>query len=115
MGERALVLGAFFKRFVGLGSSGSQRLFETFQVHVIRRENTRRRVRREGDVAMWDNQATQRHALADDADQRRVVRRVTIHDEAPVPVDGRTSRQSRPAHLAELKVARSTTMLIQRR
>lgn len=104
-GERALVLGAFFKRFVGLGSSESRRMFETFQAHVTRLENTCRWVWREGDIAMWDNQATQHYAIDDYGDQRRIVRRVTIHGEAPVAVDGRTSRQLRPARLPDLKVA----------
>lgn len=104
-GERALVLGAFFKRFVGLGSSESRRLFEIFQAHVTRLENTCRWVWREGDIAMWDNQATQHYAIDDYGDQRRIVRRVTIHGEPPVSVDGRTSHQLRPARLPDLKVA----------
>ncbi|MBW6528347.1 hypothetical protein KZ813_16010 [Sphingomonas sp. RHCKR7] len=54
---------------------------------------------------MWDNQATQQYALDDYGDQRRIVRRVTIHGEAPVSVDGRASRQLRPARLPYLKVA----------
>ena len=44
-----------------------------------------------GDVAMWDNTATQHCAINDYGDQKRVVRRSTIMGDAPVSVDGRTS------------------------
>jgi len=104
-GERSLVLGAFFKEFVGLGSGESRRLFEVFQNHITRLENTVRWRWREGDVAIWDNRATQHYAIDDYGDQRRVVRRVTIQGDAPVSVDGRRSRQIKPAALPELLVA----------
>src|SRR5690606_2070242 len=39
-GERALLLGHFIKKFVGLSSTESARLFELFQSRVIRLENT---------------------------------------------------------------------------
>lgn len=104
-GERSIVLGAFFKRFVGLGNSESRRIYEILQTHVTRLENTVRWVWREGDVAMWDNQATQHYAIDDYGDQRRIVRRVTIHGEAPLSVDGRQSRQVRPEQTPDLKVA----------
>ena len=99
-GERSLVLGAFFKEFVGLGSGESRRLFEVFQNHITRLENTVRWRWRAGDVAIWDNRATQHYAIDDYGDQRRIVRRVTIQGEAPMAVDGRRSRQvarSQPA------------------
>lgn len=96
-GERALVLGSFFKTFVGLGSSDSRRLFETFQTHVTRLENTVRWRWRKGDVAIWDNRATQHYAIDDYGDQHRIVRRVTIQGDAPTALDGRTSRQLRPS------------------
>lgn len=104
-GEKTLVLGAFFKQFEGVSASDSRRLYETFQGHITRLENTVRWRWREGDIAIWDNRATQHYAIDDYGNQRRVVRRVTIHGQAPVAVDGRTSRQVRPAKLPELRVA----------
>ena len=104
-GEKTLVLGAFFKQFEGVSASDSRRLYETFQGHITRLENTVRWRWREGDIAIWDNCATQHYAIDDYGNQRRVVRRVTIHGQAPVAIDGRTSRQVRPAKLPELRVA----------
>ena len=54
---------------------------------------------REGDVAIWDNRATQHHAVDDYGDQPRVVRRVTSTATSPVSVDGRRSatRKKAPA------------------
>ena len=104
-GERSLVLGAFFKEFVGLGSLESRRLFEIFQNHITRLENTVRWRWREGDVAIWDNRATQHYAIDDYGDQRRVVRRVTIEGDVPVGIDGRKSRQIKPNAVPELRVA----------
>jgi alpha-ketoglutarate-dependent sulfate ester dioxygenase len=104
-GERTLVLGAFFKQFTGVSASDSRRLYETFQAHITRLENTVRWRWREGDVAVWDNRATQHYAIDDYGSQRRVVRRVTIHGDAPRSVDGRVSRQISPENLPELQVA----------
>ena len=90
-GERALILGHFLQKIVGLGASDSRRLVEIFQDHVTRPENTVRWRWRAGDVAIWDNRATQHRAIDDYGDQPRVVRRVTIEGVAPVSVDGRRS------------------------
>jgi taurine dioxygenase len=90
-GERTLVLGHFVKRFVGLSSHDSQRLFEIFQNHVIRLEHTVRWRWQTGDVVIWDNRATQHYAVADFGDQPRIMRRVTVHGDVPVAIDGRHS------------------------
>jgi taurine dioxygenase len=102
-GERALVLGAFFKQFVGLGTSESRRLYEVFQAHIMRLENTVRWRWREGDVAIWDNRATQHYAIDDYGDAKRVVRRVTIEGDATIGIDGRSGRQIRPEKLPDLR------------
>ncbi len=96
-GERTLLLGHFIKRFVGLSSSDSQVLLRLLQDHVIKLENTVRWRWREGDVAIWDNRATQHYAVDDYGDQRRVMRRVTIAGDVPVSIDGRSSRTLKPA------------------
>jgi alkyl sulfatase len=90
-GERSLVLGYFVRRFVGYSQSDSNHLFELLQSHVTRLENTIRWRWKAGDVAIWDNTATQHCAINDYADQKRVVRRSTVRGEAPSSVDGRTS------------------------
>ena len=90
-GERSLVLGYFVRRFVGYSQADSNHLFELFQSHITKLENTVRWRWNTGDVAMWDNTATQHCAINDYGDQKRIVRRATINGEAPVSVDGRTS------------------------
>lgn len=94
-GERALLLGHFIKKIVGLTSTESARLFELFQSRAIRLENTVRWQWQQGDVAIWDNRATQHIAINDYGDQPRVVRRVTVHGAPAVSVDGQRSRTRR--------------------
>jgi alpha-ketoglutarate-dependent sulfate ester dioxygenase len=90
-GERTLVLGHFVKRILGLSSPDSAHLFQVFQDHITRLENTVRWRWAVGDVAVWDNRATQHYAVNDYGDQHRVVRRVTVDGDVPVSVDGRRS------------------------
>jgi taurine dioxygenase len=96
-GERTLVSGHFIKRFVGHTTHDSDRLFEIFQAHITRLENTVRWRWQAGDIAIWDNRATQHYAINDYGDQHRVVRRVTVNGDVPAAVDGRRSRSRHPA------------------
>lgn len=89
--ERSLLLGYFVKRFVGLNKSDSARLYEIFQSYVTAPENTVRWRWKAGDVAIWDNRATQHYAVNDYGDERRIVRRATVAGDVPVGVDGRRS------------------------
>lgn len=99
-GERSLILGHFVQRLIGFGTSDSRRLLAILNDHVTRPENTVRWRWRAGDVAIWDNRATQHRAVDDYGDQPRVVRRVTIAGVPPVSVDGRRSvARSGPAAL----------------
>ena len=91
-GERSLILGHFFKNFVGLSQADSQRLFAIYQEHVTRPENTVRWRWQPGDVAIWDNRATQHRAVADFGLQHRQLRRATVAGRVPVAIDGRKSR-----------------------
>jgi len=91
-GERTLVLGHFVQRFIGLSQRDSDRLIELFHDHVTRLENTVRWRWTQGDVAIWDNRATQHYAVADYGDAHRVVRRATVHGDVPTGIDGRRSR-----------------------
>jgi taurine dioxygenase len=91
-GERSLILGHFFKNFVGLNQADSQRLFSILQDHITKAENTVRWRWQPGDVAIWDNRATQHRAIADFGLQHRQLRRATIAGTVPVSIDGRRSR-----------------------
>jgi alpha-ketoglutarate-dependent taurine dioxygenase len=91
-GERTLVAGHFVKRFVGYNTHDSDHLFQLFQAHITRLENTVRWRWQAGDVALWDNRATQHYAINDYGSAHRVVRRVTVAGDTPVAVDGQRSR-----------------------
>jgi taurine dioxygenase len=66
-------------------------LFTIFQGYVNQLENTVRWHWNVGDVAIWDNRATQHYAINDYGDQHRVVRRITIDGDVPISIDGRKS------------------------
>ncbi|MEW5684606.1 MAG: TauD/TfdA family dioxygenase [Pseudomonadota bacterium] len=100
-GEPSLVLGQFVKGLLGFSTADSRRIYDTLQEHVTRLENTVRWRWRTGDVAIWDNQATQHYAIDDYGDQRRVMRRVTLAGDIPIALDGRSSRTVRPAPQSE--------------
>lgn len=91
-GERALVLGHFVKRFTGFNSKESAALFNLLQDRVTKLENTIRWTWTEGDVAIWDNRATQHYAVADFDTQPREVRRITVQGDVPVSIHGEASR-----------------------
>jgi alpha-ketoglutarate-dependent sulfate ester dioxygenase len=90
-GERALLLGHFIREFVGLNSTESQAIFTVLQERVIRLENTVRWTWEPGDVAIWDNRATQHYAVSDYDDHHRLLHRITLAGDVPVSVDGARS------------------------
>ncbi|MNJ52490.1 putative dioxygenase [compost metagenome] len=96
-GEKNLLLGHFVKRIKGYSQSDSAHLFNLLQSHVTRLENTVRWRWQAGDVAIWDNRATQHYAVDDYGTQGRVVRRVTLQGDVPVGVAGQHSRTTRGA------------------
>jgi taurine dioxygenase len=91
-GRRVLLLGHFVKKFVGLGSTESVTLFNLLQTRITKLENTIRWNWQHGDLAIWDNRATQHYAVADYDDQYRRLNRVTLAGDIPVDVNGRRSR-----------------------
>lgn len=103
-GERSLVLGHFVRRFVGLSSHDSQDLFTLLQRHVTRLENTVRWSWRLGDIAIWDNRATQHYAIDDYDDHPRLLHRITLAGDIPVSVDGvrSTPRKGDASHFSPL-------------
>jgi alpha-ketoglutarate-dependent sulfate ester dioxygenase len=90
-GERTLVLGAFVRSFIDLPQADSKQLFNLLQGYVTRLENTVRWRWSVGDVAIWDNRATQHVAIDDYGKQPRLHRRVTVAGDVPVSIDGRRS------------------------
>ena len=88
-GKRAIILGYFVRRLLGVSSADSAHLFAMLQDHVTRLENMVRWRWSVGDVVIWDNRATQHKAIDDYGDQRRIVRRVTIEGPVSVGIDGR--------------------------
>jgi alpha-ketoglutarate-dependent sulfate ester dioxygenase len=90
-GEPSLLLGHFVRSFVGLSSTDFQDLFGLLQRHITRLENTVRWNWRPGDIAIWDNRATQHYAVADYDDLPRLLHRITIAGDIPVGINGDTS------------------------
>jgi taurine dioxygenase len=91
-GRRVLLLGQFVKRFVGLGSAESAALFNLLQARITKLENTIRWNWVPGDLAIWDNRATQHYAVSDYDDQFRRLNRVTLAGDIPRSVDDQRSR-----------------------
>ncbi|WP_205876567.1 TauD/TfdA dioxygenase family protein [Mycobacterium camsae] len=99
-GERTLVAGDFVRSFVGLDSRESSALFELLQNRITVPENTIRWNWESGDVAIWDNRATQHRAVDDYDDQYRLMNRITLMGDLPVDVYGQRSRVISGAPLA---------------
>jgi alpha-ketoglutarate-dependent taurine dioxygenase len=90
-GEFAFVLGHFVRRFVGLQEPDSRALYDLFQRHIIRLENTVRWSWEPGDIAIWDNRSTQHYAVADYDEHPRMMHRITLSGDIPVGIDGTQS------------------------
>lgn len=95
-GERALVLGHFVGHILDVSANDSKLLFKLFHDRVIQLENTVRWRWQEGDIAIWDNRATEHIAINDYGDEKRILKRTTIAGEVPVGVDGQRSRAIKP-------------------
>ena len=89
--ERSLVLGGFAQSVAGFGPRASRDLIRILQDHITTPEHTVRWRWRAGDVAIWDNRATQHYAIYDYAPAHRRGERVTVAGPVPVGVDGRQS------------------------
>ncbi|HEY2128410.1 MAG TPA: TauD/TfdA family dioxygenase [Streptosporangiaceae bacterium] len=102
--EPTLLLGHFVRSLRGLSTQDSADLFTVLQRHITRLENTVRWTWRTGDIAIWDNRATQHYAVADYDDLPRLLHRVTIAGDIPVGINGDTSvvRKGDASHYAPL-------------
>ncbi|MDD4866199.1 MAG: TauD/TfdA family dioxygenase [Mycobacterium sp.] len=98
-GERTLLVGGFARGFLGLSNHESHLLLELLQRRITVPENTIRWNWEPGDVAVWDNRATQHRAIDDYDDQPRLMHRVTLVGDVPVDVHGQRSRVIRGAPL----------------
>ncbi len=85
-GEPAILMGFFFRQVIGMNYADSLRVYEMVQAHVTRPENVVRWRWAPGDVAMWYNFATQHYAVADYT-ERRVMHRVSIDGQKPIPLN----------------------------
>jgi alpha-ketoglutarate-dependent sulfate ester dioxygenase len=103
-GEPTLLLGHFVRSFAGLSTADSADLFALLQRHITRLENTVRWTWRDGDIAIWDNRATQHYAVADYDDLPRLLHRVTIAGDVPVGINGDSSvvRKGDASHYSQL-------------
>jgi taurine dioxygenase len=95
-GERTLLVGSYFQRFADLNGADSQHILGIFQDHITLPENTVRWRWSQGDIAIWDNRATQHRAVADQGTQLRVMRRCTMGYSTPAGIDGRQSKSRKP-------------------
>ena len=91
-GERTLLAGDFVRGFVGLDNHESHVVLDLLQRRITVPENTIRWNWETGDVAIWDNRATQHRAIDDYDDQPRLMHRVTLMGDVPVDVHGQRSR-----------------------
>ena len=103
-GEPALLLGHFVRSFAGLSTADFHSLFPLLQRHITRLENTVRWTWRDGDIAIWDNRATQHYAVADYDNLPRLLHRITIAGDVPVGIGGDTSvvRKGDASHYSPL-------------
>lgn len=91
-GERTLLLGGFARSFPGLNSREFTALNYLFQQRITAPENQVRWSWQPGDVAVWDNRATQHYAVNDYGQADRQLERVTVAGDVPVGTDGAHSR-----------------------
>ena len=87
-GRPTLLLGGFARQIVGLPDDASRDLLRIFASYVTRPEHIVRWRWQPGDVAIWDNRATQHYAVNDYGDAHRVMHRVTVAGARPVGLDG---------------------------
>ena len=89
-GERALLMGQFFRNFIGMTEAESLSLYFQLQSYITRPEHVVRWRWAPGDVAMWDNRATQHYGV-NDYTEHRILHRVALKGRPLRGIDGRES------------------------
>lgn len=91
-GERNLLINPeAFVRFIDFDDEASRALQVLLQDHVERVEHVVRWKWQSGDLAIWDNSATQHRVIHDFGGQTRLLHRVAIANQTPVSISGRRS------------------------
>ena len=98
------MLGHFVRRFVGFTSAETTALFQLLQNRITNLDNTVRWQWQPGDLAIWDNRATQHDGVADYDNQPRRLHRITLAGDIPVSIDGvrSTPRTGDAEHFSSL-------------
>ncbi|MFE1772809.1 TauD/TfdA dioxygenase family protein [Streptomyces sp. NPDC059008] len=91
-GERLLLLSKFIRRFVGWTTEDSQPLLTLLRSYIPVPERVVRWRWAAGDVAFWDNRATEHYAVRDYDPHPRRMQRITLAGDVPVSVQGERSR-----------------------
>ena len=91
-GDRHLLAGDFVRNLVGLDNNDSNVLLALLQRRITMPKNTIRWNWEPGDVAIYDNRATQHRAVDDYDGQHRMLHRLLLMGEVPVDVHGSPSR-----------------------
>jgi alpha-ketoglutarate-dependent taurine dioxygenase len=71
-------------------------LIDLFARYIRRPENSVRWYWQVGDLAVWDNRATEHYAVHDYGNQPRLMHRIALDGELPRGVDGTPSRALAP-------------------
>lgn len=90
--EKGIDFDLIVRQIRGLSPTELADIIRLLQSYITRPENTVRWRWKVGDVAFWDNRATQHYAVADYGDQPRRVQRVTIAGDIPLGIDGKYSQ-----------------------
>jgi taurine dioxygenase len=91
-GERALLLGHFARAIVGASTEDASTGFiRTLQDHITQADNIVRWQWSPGDVAIWDNRATQHRVVEDWGNYPRRLHRVTVAGSPTIALDDRRS------------------------
>lgn len=90
-GERTILAGSHLRYIVGLPTNASFDIRRMLQDFITRPEHCLRWRWEVGDVAVWDNQATQHYAVRDYS-EKRLMHRVSLAGGTPMGVDGRRSQ-----------------------
>ena len=94
--EKCLLIGRHIHSIEGLPEEDGRVLIDLFARYIRRPENSVRWYWQVGDLAVWDNRATEHYAVHDYGNQPRLMHRIALDGELPRGVDGTPSRALAP-------------------